>query len=395
MTQEDIKKTIKEVVGEETADLREEIKGRSQENQKDPSYALEIQKAAAEQKKEKQNKGLKAAGYIRALAACKGDAEKASRLAKDKWGDEELSKALAENIFESGGAVVPDEYVEEVVDLLRAQAVVRNLGARTMPMNSGSLTMPYLAEGASANYVGENKNIPASQQEFGQLQLSAKKLAALVPISNDLLRDASPQVDTIVRDDMVEALATREDLAFLRDDGTENKPKGMRYWADKDHVFNRSGSDLSNIVSDLGKCVRNLEEANIPINSGGWVMTPREKWYLMTLLDDNGNKIFWDEMQEGTLLTYPFRTTTQIPNNLSSPQANTTEIYFANFNSLVIGENTQLIVDVFEGGTYHDGSSLVSGISADQTVMRVLERHDFGDRRRGKSISVLQTDWGA
>jgi HK97 family phage major capsid protein len=141
--------------------------------------------------------------------------------------------------------------------------------------------------------------------------------------------------------------------------------------------------------------VRLLEEANVPMTRAGWIMTPRSKWHLMTLLDSTGNKVFWDEMMLGTLFTFPYRTTTQIPNNLGAA-GNQSEIYLAEFPSLIIGENTQLLIDVFPGGAYHDGSSVVSGISSDQTVIRTIARHDFGARYRGKEIAVITAvDWAA
>jgi len=264
-------------------------------------------------------------------------------------------------------------------------------------MNSGSLTMPYLSSGSSAAYVGENNNISKSEPEFGQLQLSAKKLAGLVPISNDLLRDSSPNVDNIVRDDMVQTLGLREDLAFIRDDGTENKPKGMRHWADTVRDRTTDGA-LANVVTDLSTAVRTLEQNDVDLVRGGWAMSPRTKWHLMSLLDGNGNYVFRGEMLGGNLMTFPFQVTTQIPNNLADLATSGTdfsELYFADFNSLIIGENTQLLVDVFPGGAYHDGSNVVSGISSDQTVMRILARHDFGARHRGKEIVVTLVDWGS
>ena len=387
MTMEDVQKLIRDLLGEELADLRTELEELGKKTTSNVQMFQQVPDPTPPEK------GMRAARWLKALAATNGDTDKASKLALEKYHDEELSKALGTATMEGGGAVVPDEYVAEVIDLLRAKTVVRALGARPMPMNSGSLTMPYLATGSTASYVGENANIAKTAPTFGQLQLSAKKLAALVPISNDLLRDSSPQVDNIVRDYLVQALSGREDLAFIRDDGTENKPKGMRHWAE--NVLDRTtDGSLANVITDLSLMIKTLEEENVAMVNPGWAMTPRTKWHLMSLLDGNGNYIFRPEMLTGNLFTYPFKTTTQIPNNLSTLAGTVgSELYFADFSSLIIGENTQLLVDVFPGGAYHDGTNVVSGISSDQTVMRVLARHDFGARYRGKEIVVLNVDW--
>ncbi len=62
--------------------------------------------------------------------------------------------------------------------------------------------------------------ITVSKPTFGQVVASFKKLTALVPVSNDMQRFADPAIDAYVRDDLVQVLARREDLAFIRGDGT-------------------------------------------------------------------------------------------------------------------------------------------------------------------------------
>jgi len=381
-------------------ELREMIKARVAEaveplKQQQTDWASKIfAQPQVPAKKDPKDMGLGAARFIRALAAGKGDPERASRYVAKNWTDTDENKALVKALNEStlaeGGALVPTEYVSEVIELLRGRAVVRSLGAVSLPMNSGSLTMPKLTGGATASYIGEGQNILKTQPTTGQLQLSAKKLAALVPISNDLLRDASPNADAIVRDDLVSAMALREDLAFIRDDGTQNKPKGMRYWAPAANVVARtqdSGANtLATVTADLAAMVNRLENANVRFIRPGWIMTPRTKWYLWSLLNSNGNPVFREEITQGRLLTFPFRTTTQIPNNLGG-SGDESELYLADFADMIIGENTELIIDVSTEAAYHDGSNVVAAFSRDETVIRFGARHD-------ESIAVLtEVDW--
>ncbi len=134
----------------------------------------------------------------------------------------------------AGGAIlIPDRFMPDIIELLRPNSVVRASGAISVPMPGGNLTIPKLAGGAAVGYIGSDDEIPATEQTFGDLSLTAKKLAALVPISNDLIKYAgvNPSVDKIVVGDLTSALGTREDQAFIRDDGTGNLPKGLRFWA--------------------------------------------------------------------------------------------------------------------------------------------------------------------
>ncbi|MDI6872094.1 MAG: phage major capsid protein [Bacillota bacterium] len=385
MTVEELREMVKSIVAEAVEPLQKQT----------TDWMAKILAGASQPKPERpEDKGLKAARYLRALAAGKGDPERAARYVAQKWGDEALVKALNETNLAEGGALVPPEYVAELIELLRGRTVVRSLGATVLPMNSGSATIPKLTGGATASYVGESSNITKSQPSTGQLQLSAKKLAALVPTSNDLLRDSSPAADTVVRDDLVSALALREDLGFIRDDGTAPKPKGMRYWAPAGNLVASTGTTLAAITADVAKMVNLLESANVRFLRPGWIMTPRSKWFLWQLLDSNGNPVFRAELNQGKFLTFPFRTSTQIPNNLGVG-TNESEVYLADFADMVIGENTELIIDVSTEAAYHDGTNVVAAFSRDETVMRAIARHDFGARHE-ESIAVLTgVTWGA
>jgi HK97 family phage major capsid protein len=163
------------------------------------------------------------------LAATRGiSGSAAAEYAERRFGDSGVAKALAAGVGSAGGFTVPENYVAELIEFLRPASVVRRMGARQIPLNNGSATMPKLTSGAQAGYVGENQDIEVTEASFGQLKMSAKKLAALVPISNDLIRFSSPQADAIVRDDLIGAVAQAEDSNFLRSDpsslGAGSKP---------------------------------------------------------------------------------------------------------------------------------------------------------------------------
>ena len=394
MTKEDLQSMINDVVSEKMDKELEDVK---QENQAQVKEMFEEKKEVAQEKQ--QGKGEKAARFLRAIAKGKGDIDRAAKIVKDEWGDDAFSKQLLESEYDSGGVLVPDEYVAEIIDLLRAQSTVRAMGAQTMPMNSGSMTIPKLTQGATSTYIGENQRGGASQPEFGSIQLSAKKLKTLVPISNDLLRDSTPQADTIVRDDLVQAMALEEDVAFIRYDGTEDKPKGMYYWADDDNVFGAgdiSSDELDTVTNDLTQAIYKLAGSDVPMANPGWIFNPRTTFYLMKLRDGNGNYVFRDELQDGTLMGFPYMDTTQIPINLDTSGGgdnDETEIYFADFAQLIIGENTDLIIDVSSEATYYDGTQQVSAFDNDLTLMRALARHDFGARHEEAIAVVEEVDW--
>jgi HK97 family phage major capsid protein len=340
------------------------------------------------------------ANYVRAVAESRGDRNRAAQYAEQTLHDGELARALSASVATGGGFAVPTVLATEFIEFLRPASVVRSAGARPMPMMNGNLSIPKITGGAVASYVGENSDAPATQQTAGQVKLIAKKLMGLVPISNDLIRYANPQTDAVIREDLVRAVAQAEDLNFLRGDGTQFAPKGMRNWALSDNYVTATAlagaalaaGDVAGVTLWLGQMVAKLLTANVPVTleTGCWFLSPRTLMALRTLRTTNGSYAFpelSDDPKNPTLLGYKVKSTSQIPTNLTatptggSQLTTTSEIYFANMPDCLIGESVNLILDVSTEATYKDASgTLVSAFSQDQTVIRVIEENDFGVR---------------
>jgi HK97 family phage major capsid protein len=342
-------------------------------------------------------KGVLLGNVISALALTKGDHEKALvNLKKDATKNADVIKALEASTATSGGVLVQEEVSTDFIDLLTPRAVVRSFGTIVMPMTSGGMTVPKLTAASSAYYIGENKDAVKSQQSFGMKKLNARKLAVLVPISNDLLRRGGPRVAQIVRNDALRSAALKEDVSFIRSQGTEYTPKGLRYQAAAANILSATGGgsyNLASVTGDLGQLILALEEANVAFSNPGWILSPRTAMYLMTVRDGLGNYAFRGEMLTGKLWGYPYKKTTQIPRNLGSGQ-NESEIYLADFDDVIIGDTMRLEVAVSTEASYKDeNDDLVSAFSLDQTVMRVLLEHDIV-LRHDESVAVLdQVQW--
>jgi HK97 family phage major capsid protein len=343
--------------------------------------------------------GLTIGGVVRMLAMSKGDQDRAVTMAEKIYGKEHtVVKALMAGDATAGGFLVAPEFSSEVIELLRAASVVRQMNPVVLPMDQGTLSIPKLTGGATAAYTGESQNIASSQQTTGMLDLTWKKLAALVPISNDLLRfsTTSPAADGVVRDDIVASLALREDLAFIRGDGLSGTPKGLRNWCPAANVLTVNPTvNLANVTVDLGALVLALKNADVRMLRPGWLFSPRTEMYLMTVRDGNGNFAFRAEMLAGRLWGYPYKTTTQIPINLAVTGTDESENYMVDFADAVIGESSEIIIDASPNAAYFDSvsSAVVSSFSRDETVVRAIARHDFG-MRHDESIAVhSDVDW--
>lgn len=387
MTKEELLKLIDDTLGEKLKDVLQQ----QTENQQKWIEKILSGQRQQDHKSERPNVGR----LIRALAAGKGDPEKGAVWAKKQWNDETIVKALQSDEGSTGGYLVPEEYSSELIEYLRPLSVVRRMNPVIIPMETGTMSMPAVTGGASAEYIGEGSNITKSQPTFGQVKLTWKKLACLVPISNDLLRFSSPKADEVVRNDLVGAMAQREDAAFIRDDGTNDKPKGLLNWIASANKFNASGTvNLANVTIDLAKAIYFLRKNETKFLNCGWILSPGTELYLKTVRDSNGNFAFKGEMDQGKLFGFPFGVTTQVPDNLGDSE-NESEIYFVDFADVAIGESSRVEIEISNEAAYYDGSNVVSAFSLDQTVLRAIARHDFAMRRNTSGAVIQAVKWGS
>lgn len=341
--------------------------------------------------------GANMAQMVRVLAATRGDQHAAAKLAHDSGYNPEIAMALSTVTPGAGGVLVPQSFSSEVIELLRPKSVVRKLGAISLPFQNGTLTQPRIKGGAVVGYIGSEEDIPSTGMEFDDLKLSAKKLAALVPISNDLLAysGTNPNVDRLVVNDLTSAVGLAEDLSFIRGPGTGNLPKGLRFWAPAFNVFAAPAAvTLEAVEFALSALILRLENANSNMISPGFIMAPRTKRWLGALRDGNGAKAY-PELDQNMLKGFPVGTTTQVPINLGAG-GDASEIHFADFADCFIGEDDAMVIDFSKEATYKDsGGNVVSAFQRDQTLVRVIAKHDFGPRHVESVAVMTDVKWGS
>lgn len=350
-------------------------------------------RSVPESKEQRRHHVIQRVGNLgRALALARRQGEgirAAAEIAEKRYGDKAtgdvLLRSLSEGVAGDGGSLVEPAYAADLIELLYPQAVLRNIGARVVPMPTGSLTIHRLASGVTGKYEGELQNIDVEQQTLDSVKMSAKKLAVIVPASNELLHDTSGRVNEIVVADIGSGLSLREDLAGLRGDGTNDTPKGFR-----NQILPANVKVATTLPGALGMGRSTLRSANLPMRSVGMVMNSDLEALYYNYLSKNGDYVYREEMDQGRLLGMPYRISNQIPSNLTSDgMTQGTELYVADWSEFLIGETLALQLDTSTEGAYWNGTTLVSAFSTDQTLFRALTRHDFGLRHQRAGAVIL------
>ena len=141
--------------------------------------------------------------------------------ASKQWCDQNgiQTKALSEGTNYLGGYLVPPEFSTDIIDLRETYGVARQV-ARVVPMSSDTLTIPRRVGGLTAYFVGEAATITNSDKTWDQINLVAKKLAALTLWSSELNEDAMISIGDDLAGEIAYAFSQKEDECYFNGDGT-------------------------------------------------------------------------------------------------------------------------------------------------------------------------------
>ncbi|HSR75951.1 MAG TPA: phage major capsid protein, partial [Xanthobacteraceae bacterium] len=350
---------------------------------------------AAPKGRGKPGPGLQAARFIIAMAHVKWyGAEKAGEFIMNRFGDSDVAKAaLNTQVVSEGGALIPQDFLQDLIELLRSTTVVRSANPMTVGMPMGNLTIPRLAGGATAAYQGELDDIQLTDQVFDDVNLRARKLTAMVPVSNDLLRRAPIGVEEIVRDDLVQTIARKEDVTFLRSDGSDLAPVGFRGWVVAENLITiAAGGNLDAVVAGIAAMKLTLINGLSRMLRPAWFMAPTVIEFIRTRRDEVGGFYYKDEIDRGTLDGIPIHMSQQIPTNLGA--GNGSEIYLVDMADAVLADTMQVQVDASDVAAYYgtDGK-VVSTFQRDQSLFRIISAHDFNMRHLQSLAIGLTSDW--
>lgn len=308
-----------------------------------------------------------------------------------KWEGAELEqKALSAGTDSEGGFLIEPRYAQGVLDMIRAKTVFNRLGVtRITGLKGAPYRINKLVGGAMGYMIGEDEDITASQQSFDQMELTPKKAAALVPISNDLIRRADAAVEQIVRNDISQTLALLLDKQMLQGDGSSKNLLGVLNTPGINEV-SLGDNGGTPTIDTLYDAMYEVEKNNGQVTA--WVMHPRTKHTLRKIKDSNGQYILQPPVSASeppTLLGLPYYETTQIPINLTVGSSNDCSYILAGqWSEAVIAEWLGLQMDASREATYFNGTQLVSAFSRDQSVIRAIVEVDFALRRPELFVKV-------
>jgi len=185
----------------------------------------------------------------------------------------------------SGGYLLNPELSGTLIDLARSASVSLRAGAQTLPMATSELSLAKLVGDPTAHWRPEATAVTSSDITLSKVVLKAKTLAAVVPVSIELLEDAN-NAGSVIENALRSALGLALDQAVLNGSGTTD-PLGILQDSDVNTVAGiGTPSDTSHLTSAVSKI--------LTANYGGdpstlsFISHPRDLLVINDLVDTTG-----------------------------------------------------------------------------------------------------------
>ena len=286
-----------------------------------------------------------------------------------------------------GGNVVGTELMAaDFIEVLRNRTVIGQLGATYLTGLQQNVSIPRQNSQTQTYWVGESAALTEAEATFDQVQLRPHVVGALSKYSRLMLQQATPAIERLVREDLVEVEALAVDAAALYGSGTSSQPTGIANTANVSSVV--GGTNGANLSFDLMVALYAAPlVGNAPQDNLGYAMNGKVKGYLATLKSTTGQYL-WNPTQSiagsspDQILGYRYAVSNQLPWTLTKGTANgnCSMVIFGNWKELLVGEwgVTEILVNPYDSTGFTNGD----------VVIRAFQTVDIG-LRHPASFSVI------
>lgn len=127
-----------------------------------------------------------------------------------------------------GELVATDLWSSQFIDLLRPNSIAAGLGVRFATGLVGNVDIPKMTSGSSFYWIDEDEDGTESNVGLGIIKMAPKTIAGAVPITRRLMQQSTPDIDLLVRDEMLRGIGLGIDKAVFLGTGLNNQPLGIK-----------------------------------------------------------------------------------------------------------------------------------------------------------------------
>lgn len=233
------------------------------------------------------------------------------------------------SVTADGESVVATD-VFDILTPLRAKNVLAQAGATIYSNLTGDVKIPIMSK-SNVSFEDENGEAKDGAGAFSYLKLTPRRLSSYIDISKELLAQDSVDVENAIRTDLVNAINSKLEEAFLSDfSGSTVQPKGVFAVVKPDSAVTK---DFAALVANEAK----VEDANI-LNEPCYILSNKAKAALRAMAKGaKSTELVYENGEVDGTKAY---------NTSNVPASN---YLFGDMSSLVIGtwSGLDLIVDPY------------------------------------------------
>lgn len=275
-------------------------------------------------------------------------------------GDKQKLQLLSDGTAANGGYLVPEDFVNIIVEDRRDSTVMRGL-ATVLPVTTDTIHIPNLATRPKAFWRSEAATKSTTTVTFGETVLTPYSLAAIVGLSNELVADAQlgGPIVSIVAKYMAQALSEEEDKAFWEGNGS-GKPTG---------IDNYSFTGITSAITDSGRAdaiIQSLFRLDQGYRNVAGFVANKNTWAKVATLKDSNNNYLLTRLGDDStprLRGRPIYEQNDIPDG---------RMFVGDFSYYYIADRQGITVDVSTEATVASQSAFERNL----TFVRVEERVD-------------------
>lgn len=293
---------------------------------------------------------------------------------RSQWGQRN-TYAVGSGANTTGGTLVNTQLMQDqFIEVLRNAAMVAQAGALLLPGLQGNVDLPRQISQTNAYWVAESGAPTQSEGAFDKLQLRPKTIGALSKMSRLMLLQATPAIEMLARQDLINVLGLGVDLAALSGSGTSNQPTGIANQVGISPLI--LGTNGATVTLDTLTALETiLNTGNAPMTNRAYMINPKTAATLKNLKSSTGQYL-WTTSPPGqrsatpnSFSGYPVYVTNQVRGNLTKGSSTgvCSELFFGAWSDLVIAQwgTLEVLVNPFDGTSFTTGDVL---IRAFQTV---------------------------
>lgn len=250
----------------------------------------------------------------------------------------------------------------EYINFLRPMLVMGTLGARMLTNLMGNVDIPRQKTGLSASWLTETGAVSQSDLEFEKITMTPKRAAIMSGFSRFMLLQSSPEIQTLIQQDMATAIAQAIDAVAITGGGT-NQPTGILGGAGTEYTQSGTITNGKKLAyADLLGLIQAVNVANIGATSRGFLTN----YAIANSLKQISRGVATTDMnaiyKDGQIADERSVISNLVPSNLTQGTAtNANAVIYGNWSDLLIGywDALDILVNPYESTAYKAGNILV------------------------------------